>query len=120
MKKPRYFLIVTLIVIFQISIQAGTTGKISGTVIDSENGNPLPGANVFIEGTTLGAATDAEGYYYIINIPPGSWSIQVTMMGYGLVRETQVKVVTDMTSKVHFALLPTVLQGEGVTVVSVR
>jgi len=120
LKKPRYFLIVTFIVIFQIFIQAGTTGKISGTVIDSESGNPLPGANVIIEGTALGAATDAEGYYYIINVPPGSWSIQVSMMGYGFVRETQVKVVTDMTSKVHFALLPTVLEGEGVTVVSVR
>lgn len=113
-------MIVTFIVIFQIFIQAGTTGKISGTVIDSESGNPLPGANVIIEGTALGAATDAEGYYYIINVPPGSWSIQVSMMGYGFVRETQVKVVTDMTSKVHFALLPTVLEGEGVTVVSVR
>ena len=40
---------------------AGTTGKISGRVIDAASGEPLPGVNVVIDATTLGAATDLNG-----------------------------------------------------------
>ena len=42
---------------------AGTTGKIDGLVIDGETGNPLPGVNVIIQGTSLGAATNIDGKY---------------------------------------------------------
>ena len=51
---------------------AGTTGKISGRVVDFDTGDPLPGVNIQLEGTTLGAASDLYGYYTILNIPPGS------------------------------------------------
>ncbi len=50
---------------------SGTTGKIAGTVKDAKTGEPLPSANVVIEGTTLGAATNPDGYFAILNIPPG-------------------------------------------------
>ena len=46
----------------------GTTGKLAGKVINAETGKPLAGANVFVEGTRLGAATDLDGEYYIINM----------------------------------------------------
>ena len=47
---------------------AGTTGKIAGKVTDKKTGEPLPGVNIIISGTTMGSATDIKGNYFIINI----------------------------------------------------
>ena len=61
---------------------AQTTGKIAGVVNDAETGEPLAGANVLIEGTLLGASVDKEGTFFIINIPPGSYTVSIEMLGY--------------------------------------
>jgi hypothetical protein len=61
---------------------AGTNGKIAGTVKDKKTGEPLIGCNVVLEGTTMGAATDLDGRYTILNIPPGTYVINVTLVGY--------------------------------------
>ena len=59
-------------------------GSISGTVLgDSE---PLYGANVFLEGTTLGATTDSLGRYTIENVPVGKYTVRVDFLGYGTER----------------------------------
>ena len=59
-------------------------GSISGTVLgDSE---PLYGANVFLEGTTLGATTDSLGRYTIDNVPVGKYTVRVDFLGYGTER----------------------------------
>ena len=49
-------------------IIAGETGKIAGVVEDKQSGEPLLGVNVIIKGTTMGAATDEDGKYFIINV----------------------------------------------------
>ena len=53
--------------LFTSNIFAGVTGKIAGNVFDQSAGEPLHGANVIIDGTTMGASTDEEGFYFIIN-----------------------------------------------------
>ena len=64
-----HFIIIFLFITAICSISfAGTTGKIAGTVKDAQSGEPLAGVNVFLEGTSLGAATDVDGTYFIINI----------------------------------------------------
>jgi hypothetical protein len=65
-----------------LAVFAGTTGKIAGTVTDKQSGEPLVGVNVVIVGTTLGAATDAEGYYAILNVPVGTHSVRISYIGY--------------------------------------
>ena len=65
---------------------------ISGTVIDSVNGNALIGANVVIEGTSLGIATDADGKYKLTNITEGDYIVKVTYIGYK--KETKALSVT--------------------------
>ena len=62
--------------------QAQRTGKIMGTIIDSTTGDPLYGANVFLEGTSLGAATSIEGEYVIPQVSPGKYNIIVRYIGY--------------------------------------
>ncbi len=95
------FLILLLMFNFLI---AGTTGKISGIVTDSENGEPLPGTNVVLEGQYMGAATGLDGYYVILNIPPGEYTVQVSMIGYQTETMTNVRVSIDRTINLNFAL----------------
>lgn len=100
---------------------SGTTGKISGIVTDQETEDPLPGANVMIEGTSLGAATDSKGAYAILNVPPGTYSLNVSMMGYKKHIIKMVRVSIDLTTTINANLEATVLDAEeSVTVVAER
>ncbi len=111
----------TLALIFSTStLWGGTTGKISGSVVDEASGAPLIGANVVIVGTSMGAAADVEGDYFIINIPPGTYEVAVSMIGYQAVQQTGVIVRIDHTTPVDFELSSTVLQAEAVTVTAER
>lgn len=99
---------------------AGVTGKIAGRVIDVDTGKPLPGANVLIVGTAMGAATDADGYYYVINVAVGTYSVSARMMGYEPLTMDGVKSVMDLTTTVNFSLKQTVIEVPGVTVTAER
>ena len=99
---------------------AGTTGKISGRVIDSETGKGLPGVNVVIVGTNRGAATDVDGFYQIINLPPAAYTMRVTMIGYSQVTIQRVKVNVDKTTRQNVTLKPEIIKGEEVTIVAER
>ncbi|NQT97863.1 MAG: carboxypeptidase-like regulatory domain-containing protein, partial [Candidatus Marinimicrobia bacterium] len=61
---------------------------ISGKVTDANTDRALAGANVFIEGTTMGAAADANGNYTIANVPSGSVTISASVIGYEKARQT--------------------------------
>ena len=102
------------------SIFAQTTGKITGTVTSAEDGEPLAGANVIVVGTYLGAAADADGYFTIVNVPPGLYEVQVTMMGYQKMTQTNVKVSVDQITNLTFGLGAEVVEGEGVVVTAER
>jgi len=110
-----------IIHLFITVIQAGTTGKIRGRVVEESTGMPLVGVNVIVEGTTLGAATDLQGEYYILQIPPGVYNLRVLMMGYRNVVITDVKIASDHTTAINASLPATVLEAsEEVTVVAER
>lgn len=117
----RIGLILILILVIASWSMAAVTGKIAGKVIDSQSGVPIPGANVVIIGTTMGAATDIDGEYYIINVPPGAYSVRVTMMGYSIMTKTDVTVNVDRTTRVDFKLQETAIEvGEAITITAER
>ena len=101
-------------------IFAGVTGKIEGEVKDSETGDPLPGVNIVIEGTTMGAAASIDGYYFIINVPVGTYTVSAQMMGYNVSSVQKVKVSIDLTTQVNFSLVSTVLEMGEVVVTAER
>ena len=101
--------------IFLQFIFAGTTGKISGKVVD-ENSQPLIGCNIVVKGTSLGAATNIKGEYFILNIPPGKYDLTASMIGYGTVTVEGTLVMVDLTAKTNFFLKPETIEGDVITV----
>jgi hypothetical protein len=97
----------------------GTTGKITGRITDKVTGESLIGCNiVIVEREGLGAATDLNGNYYILNIPPGTYTIKCMMIGYTIVSYTNVIVNVDFTTTLDFQLSTAVIAGEEVTVMA--
>ncbi|MBN2012698.1 TonB-dependent receptor [candidate division KSB1 bacterium] len=116
----KLFFIMLFVLCMVPHLFGGVTGKIAGTVTDAESGDPLPGANVIIQGTSFGAAADVDGDYFIINVPPGTYTLAASMMGYTTVNKTDVILSVDHTATVNFALKTTTVTGEEVTVVAER
>ncbi|MEX1139588.1 MAG: TonB-dependent receptor [Bacteroidota bacterium] len=85
-------------------LDAGTTGKVRGRVTDNVDGEPLIGVNVLLEGTNLGAATDLDGYYVILNVPPGKYNLIASSMGYGRKMVKDISVSVDLTTTVDVTL----------------
>lgn len=112
--------LITVIVLASSTLWGGITGKIAGRVVDAETGQALVGANVLILGTIMGAAADEEGDYFIINVPPGFYTLVTSMIGYASVREVDVEVKIDRTVTVDFSLQTSAVAGEEVTVVAER
>lgn len=111
-------LIPLLLLVMTEFLVAGVTGKIRGRVVDAQTGEPLPWVNVMLEGTSLGAATDANGVYVILNVPPGEYTLVASMMGYKKIRIENLRVKTDFTTVQNFRLEKTVLEfGEEVVVI---
>ncbi|HTM56859.1 MAG TPA: carboxypeptidase-like regulatory domain-containing protein, partial [Candidatus Udaeobacter sp.] len=75
----------------------GTTGKISGRVVDAKK-QPLAGVNIAIPALHVGAATDADGRFVILQVPPGSWDLRVNLLGYRVVTVQGVQVSADNTA----------------------
>ena len=112
----KVLLTLTIFFLFISSVlYGGITGKINGH-IKNQNGMPLPGANIILEGTNRGAAADKNGYYLILNVAPGSYSLTTQMIGYQSVTITDLKVNPDRTSLVDFSLSEKVLEGEQIIV----
>lgn len=101
-------------------ISAGTTGKISGTVTDITTGAPLPGVNILLIDARLGASTDSRGRFFIMNVPPGIYQIEVSMLGYQKIIKRNVQVSVDLTTNLNFRLSETPIPGDEVVVVAER
>ncbi len=112
--------IVGLIGILPWVALAQNVGRIAGSVTDAATGDPLPGVNVTVVGTTLGAATDIEGQYYILNVPPGRYAVRASMIGYQPVVVEDVVVHADRTTQVNFSLSEAALEIGEIVVQAVR
>ncbi len=114
------FIRLSFFLLFASQLFAGTTGKIAGTVKDAKTGEPLPGVNIVVEGTNLGAATNIEGYYAILNVPPGSHTVRASFIGYAVARFSNVIVKIDLTTTLDVSLQEEALQSEEVVVIAER
>ncbi|MGB6032031.1 MAG: TonB-dependent receptor, partial [Bacteroidota bacterium] len=93
-----------LLILLSRTLSAGVTGKLSGVIRDAGTEEPLVGANVILVGTALGAATDASGFYFVNNVPPGVYSVRVTLIGYRPLLLNDVRIMVDVTTELDGAL----------------
>jgi hypothetical protein len=93
-----------------------TTGKIEGTVRDQDTGQPLQGAQVTVEGTRLGNVTNADGYYFVLNVPPGRRGITFTYTGYQMTTVSNQMILAGQTTTVDAMLSSTIVELAGITV----
>ena len=107
-------LLPVVILLMSVTLQA-QTGGIFGRVIDIESGNALPGANVLIQGTSLGAASDIDGNYYIQNIPPGTYTVIAKYLGYED-ESTEIKVESNKRVQLDIKMTLMVIEGEEVVI----
>ncbi len=107
----------TIFIIFS-SLAYPASGKIAGIIKDAKTNEPLIGANVLIQGTTMGAASGLNGYYVILNVPPGTYTLKVSMIGFAQVTIEDVRVNIDQTTSIDVALNQESIQTQEVVVIA--
>lgn len=107
-------------------------GKLTGRVAEESTGEPLPFANVRISHIILddgeevtisaqyGAATDIDGHFVILNVPPGNYVVSASMVGYATSTQKGVLVSSDRTIEINFTLTTASVDIEQVVVVAER
>lgn len=98
----------------------GQTGILRGKVTDLSTGESLIGANIIIMGTSFGAATDINGQYTIPNVGVGTYEIRASYIGYQSITQTNVRIISGLTTELNFQLPGEGIQVDEVVVVSER
>ncbi|MFQ5498641.1 MAG: carboxypeptidase-like regulatory domain-containing protein, partial [Candidatus Zixiibacteriota bacterium] len=75
-------------------------GTITGSVTDAKSGEPLVGVSVAVKGTSLGAMTDVDGKYLVMNVPVGTYEVSFSMVGFGTIGVSGVDVHADLAAYV--------------------
>ena len=113
-------ILVISILLITSSLFAGTSGKISGKVVDRETGEPLPGANVIIVGTSYGSAAGLNGQFTILDVPPGLHIVKAQFIGYRAVEIQNVRVTVDLTTSLTFEMPSQAIEIGDVVIVAER
>jgi outer membrane receptor protein involved in Fe transport len=116
----RAILSILMLLLSAALLFGGTTGKITGVVTDAETGEALPGVNVVVQGSAYGSITGLDGRFLILNIPPGTYDLRFSLMGYAEVTVRGLRVEIDLTTQTDARLKTRALQGEEVVVVADR
>jgi len=116
MKFTDFFFFVLVFLLIPTMLFSQTTGKISGKVLDADTNYPLVGANIIIMGTQMGAATGSDGSFYILNIPPGTYTLKGMMMGYESKVFSDVQLSVNRTYELNIFLKPAIIEGQEITV----
>ena len=109
-------IVITLLSVLTVTGLAQTTGKISGVVTNTTTSEPLIGVNITVEGTSMGAVTDINGEYSIINIPPGTYRLRASMIGYEPMVTPGLVVSVNRTANADFKMKEGVIEEKEVIV----
>lgn len=112
---------ITLVIIivflnYLVLYAAEGTGNINGKVIDNRNLQPLIGANILVDETNFGAASDVEGNFTIPNLPAGSYNLTIRFIGYKIVKRNNVIVNPNRSTVLEIRMDEDIIEGEVVEV----
>ncbi len=103
------FFPIILILLFPLFLSAQNKGKLIGKITDAKSGDPLPGVNVLLKGTYYGAASDFNGNYVINGIAPGTYTVDVSLIGFKTMEYTGIKIRAGKTLRLDVKMVETVL-----------
>ena len=98
----------------------GSNGKVTGTVSQKTNGELAVGVNIILVDSYLGAATDQNGRFTILNVPPGTYTLRADAIGFAPVIVQNVRVTTSQTTELSIQIEEAVVEGQEVTVIAER
>ena len=110
------FLFLTLIILF-LSDFTLAQGRLKGTITDSSSNGSLVGANVYVIGTSLGAASDLEGKYILNDIPLGEHNVKVSYIGYKT-KNFKIEIKDNKIIILDIRLVPEAIEGQEVVITS--
>jgi len=113
-------LFMVILVFLSAGVVIAGNGKITGVVKDASTGEPVVGANVIIEGTLMGAATDAQGVYVILAVPPGLYNVVASSVGFARVVVRDVQVRSDQTVTLDISMRSEAVGMQEVVIVAER
>ncbi|MBN2356513.1 TonB-dependent receptor [candidate division KSB1 bacterium] len=118
--KQKILLVLICSLVIPALLFAADTGKLSGKVVDKETGDVLPGTNILLVGTSMGAMTDVNGNFLILNVPVGTYDIRASFVGYRTMTVENVRVSSGLTTAQNFELTSQALQAGDITIVAER
>ena len=118
MQRKLWVTLFLLVLVPALSI--AQSGKIRGTVVDAKTKEPLIGANVVIEASNMGASSDVDGAYIILNVPVGTYQLKVSYVGFQTITVSNVRVNANLTTEQNFQLSSQDVQVQAVEIVAER
>ncbi len=112
------YLFIILIILPATILAQGTELSVYGKVVDDLTKEPLIGANIIVLGTNFGTATNIEGEFSINNVPPNTYQIRASVIGYNSVTKTDISVMPGRPAQVNFDLPTNAIELENVVVQS--
>ena len=91
-------------------------GKITSTVTNSQTGEALISASIVLEGTQLGTVSDDKGRFFILNVPPGTYTLRATYVGYAALKVEEIRVSGDLTTTVNLKPRTEAIQADEVII----
>lgn len=116
MKQVTKLLFPFILLLFATDVMMAQAGRITGTVTDASDGQPIIGAQVVIQGTTQGTTTDFDGEYRILNVRPGTYTLEFRYVGYQTQIVEDVLVRSDLNTAIDMEMSESVIEGEEVVV----
>lgn len=113
------YLYILIVLLFTTITTVAQYGTVRGFIYEKETGEPVIFTNVYFKGTSIGAATDVNGYFVISRIPPGSYILMVTSLGHDTLKMDMTLKANDVVTK-NLYLTASNIQLEGVQVTAQR
>jgi len=114
----RLLSLVAVVAIFSSMAFGQVSGKIVGTVYDASQATPLGFTNVVVQGTSYGAVSDEKGRFVIVNVPPGTYTLVCTYIGYSPMEIQGLAVISGLTTSQDFQMQTEDVVGEVVIVIA--
>ncbi|HPG83158.1 MAG TPA: carboxypeptidase-like regulatory domain-containing protein, partial [bacterium] len=107
------------LLLLAVPLLAADEGRISGRIFDAVTGQPLPGANIQIAGSVLGATTDNRGHFALLKVPEGRLTLRATYIGYEPAL-LEIILAAAESREIELRLKPTVIPMHQVVVTGSR